>query len=246
MSQCICPAEFAGFSLGLRFNYPETKDYLRHYLLSEEDALPSEIVSVSDQEFSDWKKAGNQLDSYAEFCLMCMPVSETLLRHGRCVFHAAAIQYAGRAWLIAAGSGVGKSTQCRNLMSMWPKEFSVINGDKPILERQSGGTIIVHPSPWNGKEGWKGDDAAPLGGIILLRRGNENSIVVSSTKESAARVFVSIFQSYREEYVIQLAGSFAEDLVKSCPIRLLTSHDVPASTELLYSWLEQEVESYGV
>ena len=52
-------------------------------------------------------------------------------------------------------------------------EIKILNGDKPLLEFRKGG-ILVHPSPWRGKEGLGSLDAAPLGGIILLEQNEEN------------------------------------------------------------------------
>ena len=197
-----------------------------------------EEAAVSDQQFEDWIRSGNQRDAYGEFCLLCMPVSEALLKYKRCLFHAAAISYKGKAWLIAAGSGTGKSTQCRNLLEMCPGEVSVINGDKPVIEVREDGKVIVHPSPWNGKEGWHGAPAAPLAGIVLLRRGLENSLVSITKEEAAIRVFLSVFQDYTDEEAIRMAAAMAEKMVNSSPIWLMTTHTVPDSTKLLYECIK--------
>lgn len=213
---------------------------------TDDAATACEAAVVSEQQFADWVRAGNQKDAYGEFCLLCVSVSEALLKCGRCLFHAAALSYKGRAWLIAAGSGVGKSTQCRNLTTKWPDEFSVINGDKPVIEVREDGSVMVHPSPWNGKEGWHGAEAAPLAGIVLLRRGEENSLVRVSEDKAAWRVFLSVFQSYTDNETIRMAAAMAEKIVKSSPVWLMTTHTVPDSTELLYECIKRESMSYGL
>ncbi len=210
------------------------------------DNLGGSCVFVRESEFSAWADAGNPVDAYAEFCLLCMPTSEALLPHDRCVFHAAALSHHDQAWLITAGSGVGKSTQCRTLMELWPEEFSMINGDKPVLEALPDGGIMVHPSPWNGKEGWHGASAAPLGGIVLLRRGDINSIVPLPKEKAAAGIFQAIFQEYREEGIIRQAAAMAEKIAESCPIWLMTSHEVPDSTKLLYECIKEEAGRHGL
>ena len=50
-----------------------------------------------------------------------------------CVFHAVAVSAFGKAWLITAPSGVGKTTQLKNwrLMKDVPK-VGVITGDMPV------------------------------------------------------------------------------------------------------------------
>ncbi len=225
------------------FCYPETARYMRSIIGN----LPDEItesttqaaeISVSEEAFTAWEETGNPADAYAEFCLISLPTSEVLLKNNRCVFHAAAISCQGRAWLIAAGSGVGKSTQCRNLMSLWPEDFLIINGDKPVLEVLQDNQVMVHPSPWNGKEGWHGAPAAPLAGIVLLRRGLENSLVPITKEEAAIGVFLSVFQDYTDEETIQMAAFMAEKIVNSSPVWFMTTHTVPDSTKLLYECIQ--------
>ncbi len=148
-------AELGGIPLGFSFQYADTSKYLRRFTTSSKNVADSQ-VSVSQQEFDDWAAAGNKIDAFAEFCLLCQQASKRLFDADRCIFHAAAIRWRGRAWLIAGGSGVGKSTQCRILLELWPDEFTIINGDKPVLECRKDGSVRVYPSPWNGKEGLGG------------------------------------------------------------------------------------------
>ena len=238
----------SGIKIRCNLQFQDTAGYLRTIIRDECDAGAAvcEEAAVSEQQFADWENAGNRKDAYGEFCLLCMPISEVLLKHGRCLFHAAAVSCKGRAWLIAAGSGTGKSTQCRNLTTMYPDEFSIINGDKPVIEACDDGNVMVHPSPWNGKEGWHGAAAGPLAGIVLLRRGTENSLVRVSEEKAAWRVFLSVFQNYTDDEAIRMAAAIAEKIVKSSPIWLMTTHTVPDSTRLLYECIKGESMSYGL
>ena len=238
----------SGIKIRCNLQFQDTAGYLRTIIQDEciDAAAACEDAVVSEQQFADWVSAGNRKDAYGEFCLLCMPISEALLQHGRCLFHAAAVSYKGRAWLIAAGSGTGKSTQCRNLTTMYPDEFIVINGDKPVIKTCDDGSVIVHPSPWNGKEGWHGAAAAPLAGIVLLRRGTENSLVRVSEEKAAWQVFLSVFQSYTDDQAIRMAAAIAEKIIKSSPIWIMTSHTVPDSTKLLYECILKESMSYGL
>ncbi len=236
-------AYLAGRRVQYAFRYPDTARYMESILGDEPDettesTTDAAVISVSEAAFAAWEETGNPADAYAEFCLASLPTSEVLLRNNRCVFHAAAVSCRRQAWLIAAGSGVGKSTQCRNLVTMYPGEFAVINGDKPVIEVREDGKVIVHPSPWNGKEGWHGAPAAPLAGIVLLRRGLENSLVSITKEEAAIRVFLSVFQDYTDEEAIRMAAAMAEKMVNSSPIWLMTTHTVPDSTKLLYECIK--------
>ena len=100
-------------------------------------------------------------------------VCDALLPYGRILFHGAAILWRGRVWVFTANSGTGKTTQYMLWKLCFGSEIKILNGDKPLLEFRKGG-ILVHPSPWRGKEGLGSLDAAPLGGIILLEQNEEN------------------------------------------------------------------------
>ena len=233
----IYDADLTGIPFQYCFRYPETIRYFTDTPHRAELSAGRPQAFVTEEMLFAWTEAGKERNSYAEYCLSCMPVSELLLSYERCVFHAVALRWRERAYLISAGSGVGKSTQCSTLTKYWPREFSVINGDKPILEYRQDGSILVHPSPWNGKEGWHGAEAAPLAGLFFLRRGEQNDIRSLLPHEAAALAFRSVFQSYSSSSIIRRAGSFCEKLLESCPVWLLTSHQVPDSTGLLYRTL---------
>ena len=177
-----------------RFRFPDTERYLRSFIREGETRVTKNTVSVTEQEYSDWGNAGNKIDAFAEFCLLCQQTSEYLLPFDKCIFHAVAISFADHAWLISAGSGVGKSTLCKSLTDTYPEEITVINGDKPALHYEAEKGITVYPSPWNGKEGWHGADAAPLGGVFLLKRGMENTISNADEREAVMRIYQNVFQ----------------------------------------------------
>jgi hypothetical protein len=236
--------ELSGVPLSFSFRYPETARYLASAGLVPADPVPAP-VSVSQQEFDDWAAAGNRIDGFAEFCLLCQQVSQHLFASDRCVFHAAALRWRDRAWLIAGGSGVGKSTQCRTLLELWPDEFQVINGDKPILECREDGSVMVHPSPWNGKEGLHGADPAPLAGIFFLRRGDNNSVMKIPGKAAAPHALLCVFQDFHDADVIKQAGAVTQRILNSCPSWLLTSRDIPDTARLLYLTM-QEVSENGL
>lgn len=239
-------AHLAGQTIQYCFHFPDTAGYLRRCISEKTDECRDKPVSVTEYEFDEWKKTGNTIDAFAEFCLLCEQTSQYLLSFDRCVFHAAAVRFRDRAWLVTAGSGVGKSTQCRYLTELWPEEVSIINGDKPILECREDGAVMVHPSPWNGKEGWHGAEAAPLAGIFLLRRGQENAIEPVEVKRAVPWIYSSVFQSWQDEDNLRLAARMTEKIVKNAQIWQLTSHEVPDSTKLLYETMCREAERHGL
>ena len=241
-------AQLAGIDLTYAFRFSETSLFFRSIRSRDpfRESLTGIPVRVTENEFEGWKKSGKVIDGFGEFCLACMPTSEALLPHSRCIFHAAAINSKGKAWLIAAGSGVGKSTLCRELVDGWPAEFAVINGDKPVLHACTDGTVMVYPSPWNGKEGWQGAHAAPLGGIFLLRRGSEDSSKRLDRKEAVCETYSSIFQSFGNEQIIQYAAKMTEVILNNCAVWSLTSCNVKNTARLAYTCISEEVRAFGV
>ena len=94
-------------------------------------------------------------------------------------------------------------------------------------------SVIVHPSPWNGKEDWKGAPAAPLAGIILLERGDKNDLLAISHREASLFMFAQFIQTAVDPDHIRRTAELVTRLLNSVPIWKLTTHDVPASTSLL-------------
>lgn len=239
------PVELGGKRFAWAFRFPETPGYLRRWLGAPLDAVPPDALRVTDDDFAAWDGRGITFDAFGEYNLICIPTSEAMMPDG-CVFHAAAVRFRGRAFLIAAGSGVGKTTQVRTLQELYPGEVGIISGDKPVLAFREDGSVTVHPSPWNGKEDLYGADAAPLGGIFLLRRGEENSVVPMTAKEAAPFTLLQIFQSCADREAILRAGKAAETLLKSAPLWRMTNKGVPDSTRLMYETMLQEATEHGV
>lgn len=227
----------AGVRLLCSLRFPETAGYLRAALL---DAPPQtgqhELVRVSD---ATWEDASfdvpqtpkGECNFLSTFC------SEALLPHRSVLIHASAVRWQDRAWLLCGPSGIGKSTQTKTLQQLCPGEFSVICGDRPALQfckdADSGAeTILVHPSPWNGKEDWHGAQAAPLAGVILLRRG-EDALTAFTPQQAAFPVYVQFLQTYERAEAVRQIAALATALLQTVPVWLLTADRLPDSTQLL-------------
>ena len=216
-----------------------------------------EPVCLTEEDWTHYLSLGLKAEPKTEFSLLTAPFSEALMRYQRLIYHAVALRWREKAYLIAAPSGVGKSTQTRFLQELRPGEFSVICGDRPILEfrhserseesaspvaahsvRHSFATtdkdeIIVHPSPWNGKENWHGAEAAPLAGLILLERGEKNRLMALSPREAALPAYLQVIQTNNDESCMRKSAELITELLRSVPIWKLISYQVPDSTQLL-------------
>lgn len=103
----------------------------------------------------------------------------------------------------------------------------------PPSLRSESGTILVHPSPWNGKENWHGAPAAPLAGVILLQRGAENKLYTLSPREAVIPLYTKLIQTTLNTELLILAGKLEERLLNSVPVWRLVTNEVPDSTKLL-------------
>ena len=249
----------AGRDVPCRTRYDETIEYFRSFGEVVEPASPASVpVCIPDRDWADYLAENMAPCAHTEYSMLTPHFSDALLPHDCVIIHAVAMRWRDRAWLICAGSGVGKSTQARFLQELRPGEFSVVCGDRPILEfripaepsgereesrsaesasRQGADPfdsgIIVHPSPWNGKENWHGGGAAPLAGIILLERGEENALASLTEREAALPVYPHFIHTAWEAENICRIAELETRMLRSVPIWKLTTHQVPDSTKLL-------------
>ena len=101
--------------------------------------------------------------------------------------HAAAVEYRQRVYLFVAPPGTGKSTHAALWKARLGNSARILNGDKPLLKK-AGGRIWVYGNPWRGKEGWGENGKGVLGGIYLLRRGEQNRVLPVSPAEAVAEL----------------------------------------------------------
>lgn len=212
--------------------HPKTEELFADY--TENYSGTGEGLRVPNRLWGEWDKIGRKDDQYGEGNLLTAVLSEYMLNYSRCIIHAAAVSFRGRAWLFAAPPGVGKSTQVRSLQKLYPGEFGVICGDRPVLELQADGTVMVHPSPWNGKENWHGAEKAPLAGILCLKRGKETSIRRWTKAEAVIPVYMSLISSRETEELIRQLSAFETELLTRVPVYEYVNGGVPDSARYLY------------
>lgn len=224
--------KLAGVEVDCAARFKDTHRYFGDYCLGNSTKKDGAFATSAQRAF--WLGLGKADDAGADFSMLAGGCGDALLTHDRCLIHAAAIRFRGRAWLFAAAPGVGKSTQVRTLMELYPGQFSVICGDRPILESRGDGTVLVHPSPWNGKEGWHGAEAAPLAGIFCLQRGEETSLEPLSPKKAVLPVFRTLIANFETEDTVRLAAALEERILLAAPVWRYVNGGVPDSSRFLY------------
>lgn len=183
----------AGLTVEMRCRYGYSYDYCRDYV-TDRTTTP-DIIAATD--FSELEReslvyGGGHSLGYCECICLYRAIAEVLPSFDAFVFHGAAVDIEGKAFIFAAPSGTGKSTHVSLLMKNYPEQVRIINGDKPII-RKLGGKFYVYSTPWAGKEGWQENISAPLGGICLLSRGECNEMSILAPQQAFERIAGQIY-----------------------------------------------------
>lgn len=161
----------------LKISIEHNYDYFSHFCkdYAARFDLPDIVVKSDSAAILKEKSMvpGASFESCESLCIY-RAIGEQLPQFDRFVFHGAAIEYQGNAYMFTAPSGTGKTTH----INLWKKYLgdmvSVINGDKPIVKASK--TSIVYGTPWAGKEGYQHNTSAPLKAICILKQGKTNCI----------------------------------------------------------------------
>lgn len=222
----------AGIPMAVHSESGFMADFCRDYITDE-----SPLFSVSTTKEAVTAEVENAPEpttyNYAEALCLYREMAERLPLYDRAVFHGAAIEYGGKAYLFTAPSGTGKTTHITLWRKFLDEKVNIINGDKPILHLTDNG-ITVYGTPYAGKESWQRNVSAPLAGICVLSQGKDNRI-----EKLESGLFVRLFQQTykpKNKDAMQKTVSLVKELCKvpcftlSCD---MTENAVKASFEAL-------------
>ena len=230
----------AGCRVPVSFVYEETGKALEAFLSGP---CPAEgAVRVGRWEKKQYLEQfpRSSWNAYAETKCLLNLISDAMMKQRGFLFHAAAFVLSSRAYLLAGPSGIGKSTMYSLLKRIGGQEICIISGDNPVLRLETDGSFTVHPSPWNGKEGWGTDKYAPLGGIILLQQGEDNILTRISPEEAVVPVFHGINTYAKDEEHIRQMFRLEEKLICASPIWKYTNTGTEAAAKFLYKRIKKE------
>lgn len=170
-------------------------------------------------------------DDVAEYMMTGGWFYKYLLPFGGFMLHSSAVVVDGRAYLFTADSGTGKSTHTQ----LWLREFDgafILNDDKPALRREADGWF-AYGTPWSGKTDWNVPERVPLGGIALIERAEENTIVPCSASEAVRGLMKQVNRPKAAEYRILLM-ELLDKLISEAPIWKLRCNMDPAAAHIAY------------
>ncbi len=201
------------FEVNNRYSYYEK--FLRPYITEEE---PNCHIAIAN-EVLEKRKAKLSSDypmHYIEFLEIYRVICDYVVANGGMLMHGAVIEYNSNAYMFTAPSGTGKTTHIRLWKKLYGDKVHVINGDKPLM-RFIDGECIVYGTPWCGKEHYNRNVKAPLRGIVLLSRGEENSIERISPDKFNAFLLKQVYMPKSREGMLK-SLDFADKLFSTVPL----------------------------
>jgi len=243
MKKAIYKINYDGIDITYQFIYSTTKYYFGKYIsLSESKKADIKIDKITFEKAKQLLPDGT-LNPYIEYRGLISLTAKKLLKYKCCVFHAVSFVYKNRAWLLSAPSKTGKTTQYLNWTNIYPKEITMISGDMPILELKEQNVIVVHPSPWNGKEKIGDLISAPLGGIIYLKQSSLNQINKMSISEGA-QLLLNQYMCFPEtETEIKTLFSQLDCIFSNYPVLIYNNTGTKESTEILRSKINELIQN---
>ena len=227
----------AGHEWNIAFEHPETVAFFSHFVTRPfaQDIIIKSTPSLIEQGRS--VLPSDVTDAYIESRTLINITAKQLLSYGSCIFHSVSFLWRGYAWLLAAPSGTGKTTQFLNWQGLYPEEVEMICGDMPVLERSENGEIIAHPSPWNGKENLSGKKAASVAGIVFLKQGDVNQIERQAAQTAIIPMLEQFIVCPETEDQIQSLAQLMDQILRTVPVFSFTNRGDIASTEMLRNTL---------
>ena len=121
--------------------YLSTFRYCKDFLTDEKEEYE---ITLTQEDLEKERTYNDRGDVYVneEISATYRKIADILVERNIVVFHSSSFMVDGNGFLIAARSGVGKSTHVSLLSSLLGDRFKYINDDKPLLE--VGENIIIH------------------------------------------------------------------------------------------------------
>ena len=187
-------------------------------------------LSVSDEHINSLIKrmvpsttigAAEEFAYAGKFC-------KSIIKYNAMLIHSSAIEYKGKAYLFSADSGVGKSTHTALWRKAFGNEVKMINDDKPVV-RMIDGKAIVYGTPFDGGSGIANNISVPLGAVVFIERGENNSIRKAQTPEIIKKLYFSTAHFVSRETADKMLTNF-ENLISCTDFYILTCNmDISAA-----------------
>ena len=241
--------------------FDSTKEFCKEYLFESEGADFSVSITPKDIEYEKKKSAEEDAamgiptrpfkDEYLETLAVYRKICDRMPERDTFLFHCSAVAVDGKAYLFTAPSGTGKSTHTRLWREMFGDRAVMINDDKPLLRVVSGNTqtskdgtpvqpqVLVYGTPWDGKHRLSTNTVAPVAGICLLERGEENCVERIAKEDAFPRL---LQQTYRPQSPVELMKTMEllDAVASNVPLCRLRCNMEPEAARVAYAEMNTE------
>lgn len=218
----------AGVNVGIDNQYDNAKRFRPWFT----EGAPDFTVRVSPEELAEEDKGGMSPE-YLEFICAYRHIAERMPDYDAFVFHGAAVEMDGLAYLFTAPSGTGKTTHIRLWRNHFGRQVQFLNGDKPILRKTEQG-FTACGTPWRGKENLGSNGERPLRGICMLRRGPVDEIAPAKPEELIRFLTRQIYFPQDPERLEKLL-KLVDDCCRSVPIWSMSCTPTPNAAVTAYA-----------
>lgn len=180
----------AGHTVGIDSMYAEVYSLCKNYLCNDKPEIL--VATNNDDILLERDEISNSSDSYLETLSVYRKICESMLQFDVFLMHGAVIADGKSAYMFTAESGTGKTTHIRKWLDKLKNAY-VVNGDKPLI-RITEKEVIACGTPWCGKEQMETNIMVPLKAIVLMERGEDNSIEEISFRQAFPDL---LHQTYR-------------------------------------------------
>ena len=206
----------ADLCIEVKYRHEETREFLMEY--ETPDAAHFSVEVTDDDLAYEATLAEEGLEEvYLERAAIYRKIADKITEDTAAVFHGAVLDIDGGAYVIAARSGVGKTTHIRLWLEKYADSVSVLNGDKPII-REIDGVLNVCATPYKGKEGYGKRGNLPLRAIAFLERGEENSYLRITSSEALTRFMAQIYINGEDPLAVARTLRLANKILSDVPL----------------------------
>lgn len=192
----------ADVDMEIAYESPSIAKLCRDYeTISQSKPEWSISVSESDIKYEEQKSEEPFPREAYESLAIYRKICERVVERDCFLFHCSAVSVDGRAYLFAAPSGTGKSTHTRLWRQYFGERAVMINDDKPLIKIQKDG-VYVYGTPWCGKHGLQTNKKAPVQGICVLARGEENTIKRITPLDAYPDLYKQTYRPREQERIV--------------------------------------------
>lgn len=151
---------------------------------------------------------------------------------GNMMIHAAAAVYQNNGIIFCGMHAAGKSTQA----NLWKKHLGadIINYDQPCIIAQND-EILIHGSPWSGKEEVFRNEYAPLKAIVFVEQAEEDRAIRVSKAEGFSLIYLNNYLYPLDDTIEDKYFQVIEQVVSNVPVFRLKCTMNESAVEALYS-----------